>query len=136
MKTTLYVIVLFFSFSCFSQEDKVPEYVVYNTLINTGEVLKFGGKAVKFKKVISDSRCPTGVTCIWAGEAKILIEFFENGKSQGERLIRNTKVPIAEFFNSDILNIRGFTLSPYPNVDKRINPEEYRISLRISEKIN
>ncbi len=28
---------------------------------------------IKFKKVISDSRCPIGVQCVWAGEAKVLL---------------------------------------------------------------
>ena len=122
--------------SCFSQEEEGPEYIIYNNSVTAGELFSFGEKAMKFIRVISDSRCPTGVTCVWAGEAKILVEFFEKGRSQGEKVISNTKLPLSEFFKSDILNIIGFTLNPYPDVDKRINPEDYKISLRVSEKMN
>jgi len=34
---------------------------------------------LKFEEVLSDSRCPKDVECVWAGEAKVLIEIYQNG---------------------------------------------------------
>ena len=44
--------------------------------IQYGETFLINGYAIVFKKVISDSRCPEGVACIRAGEAKILVNIF------------------------------------------------------------
>lgn len=44
--------------------------------LKTGEQAAIGNVTIKFKKVLSDSRCPRGVTCIWAGEAKVLVAIY------------------------------------------------------------
>jgi hypothetical protein len=35
--------------------------------------------SIKFVEVVSDSRCPKGATCIWAGEASCLVELTSGG---------------------------------------------------------
>jgi hypothetical protein len=37
------------------------------------------GLKVEFDSVAEDSRCPRGVTCIWAGNAKILLKVEKDG---------------------------------------------------------
>ncbi|MCF4100764.1 hypothetical protein L1I30_03695 [Gillisia sp. M10.2A] len=68
--------------------------------LKTGEGFQMKSTAVIFKEVISDSRCPQNVTCIWAGEAKILIEITNCGK-----LVTAEEIVI---FGAGI----GFTSSP------------------------
>ncbi|MGV3524305.1 MAG: hypothetical protein ACO1RX_08775 [Candidatus Sericytochromatia bacterium] len=42
---------------------------------------------VQFEALLSDSRCPTGQICSWAGEAEMLLKIeFEEGKPQELRL--------------------------------------------------
>ena len=38
------------------------------------------GFYIRLKEVVEDSRCPKDVTCIWAGQAVVIVEVFENKK--------------------------------------------------------
>lgn len=35
---------------------------------------------------MEDSRCPTGVTCIWAGRARVKVEITSEGKTEEKTL--------------------------------------------------
>ncbi|HET8838204.1 MAG TPA: hypothetical protein VFM82_04340 [Flavobacteriaceae bacterium] len=84
--------------------------------VKLGETIGFGNKWVKFAKVLSDSRCPVDVTCVWAGEAKVLVEIYE-----GEKLLETKEVvisPTSEIIplfslKNNSVGIDG--LAPYPN---------------------
>lgn len=136
MKISVLFFALFHSLMFVTQEPPL-EYNIYSASLCSGDKLHFGNKAVEFKKVIEDSRCPSnpGITCIWEGEVKVLVEFYENGKSKGEKLISNSGISIAEYFNTEELNINGFVVSPYPESWKKIKPEDYRLSLEVAEKV-
>lgn len=38
----------------------------------------------KIEKIISDSRCPEGVQCVWAGEVNLLLGVYENNSKTEE----------------------------------------------------
>jgi len=66
-----YSLVLLFSLimgSLYAQEN--DSIVKFSAEMDLGELFSFENKSIQFKKVISDSRCPKEVTCIWAGERK------------------------------------------------------------------
>lgn len=44
-----------------------------------GAVVEGEGLRVRFDSVANDSRCPEGVTCVWAGNAEVLIEAEADG---------------------------------------------------------
>lgn len=111
------------------------EVIQYSSRLCEGDRLQFGNKAIQFKKVVSDSRCPKGTTCIWAGEVKVLVEFFENGQSLGEEVINGANFNLAQIFGKKSWNLNGFQVSPYPSIHYKIEPEEYSLSLNISETI-
>jgi hypothetical protein len=46
------------------------------------EVTAAGGLKIAFVELIEDSRCPTDVDCIWAGNAKIKVRVTKNGRSK------------------------------------------------------
>jgi hypothetical protein len=56
MKYFLLTAFLIFSFSFMAQE--IPEVHSYKAVIGQGELLNFGNRYLKFKEVVSDSRCP------------------------------------------------------------------------------
>lgn len=134
MKIAIFFLVLFHYGMLITQEIPV-KYNIYSATLCSGDQLYFGNKAVKFKEVISDSRCPEGVTCIWAGEIKVLVEFYEDGKFKGDKIITGTNISIAEFFNVKDLEISGMVVSPYPKVNEKISPGEYSLKLQVSEKL-
>jgi hypothetical protein len=72
MKIILALLLLLISPALMAQDDK-PKPITYSSLLQPGEFFSFGRNSLHFKEVISDSRCPKDVTCIWAGEAKILV---------------------------------------------------------------
>lgn len=42
---------------------------------------------MKITKIISDSRCPEGVTCVWAGEVQLELEIYKNQKIEKSETI-------------------------------------------------
>ncbi len=92
---------------------------IYNSVLTSGEQLEFGNKSIQFKAVISDSRYPEAVTCVWAGEAKVLIEIFEEGKPINEKqgvINRNIldEIPLQVSDGDVIYSINTLRLFPYP----------------------
>ena len=93
-----------------------------------GQELNFGKTSVNFLGVISDSRCPTQVTCIWPGEAKVLLGIRLNGKYFEKEVVisgRGAEIPLP----NDIL-MQFSHLRPYPETGAEIPAEDY--CLRIS----
>ena len=92
----------------------------------TGEDL-----SIKFVEVVSDSRCPTGATCIWAGEASSLIEITASGSTISKVLTQPglTSPPKDTVAGYEIT----FDLLPYPQLGKETKTADYRLKLVVSK---
>ena len=86
MKNSVYALLMLFSVIAFGQEDsaETPKIAIK---IPLGETVVIKGIAVKFVEVLEDSRCPTGVTCIWAGRTVVKVEVGSNGNKREKTLI-------------------------------------------------
>lgn len=116
----------------FSQDQPidVPKITIK---IPLGETVHFEEVSVKFVSVLEDSRCPLDVQCIWAGEAKLVVEINENGKDQiAKELLFNGKQKNILFTKSGY-QLRGVALLPYPAVS---NSEHRNYTLLVSEETN
>jgi hypothetical protein len=87
---------------------------------------------IEFVEVTGDSRCPKGVTCIWAGEvtAKVAIK---TGNSLDELLLTEpglTNFPPEQSFHGYKL---AYHIEPYPQAGAEIAEDEYRLHLKISK---
>lgn len=116
------------------------EYRIFNSVLRGGEQLEFGDKSIRFKAVISDSRCPKDVTCVWAGEAKVLIEIFEKGKLINEKLVVinpyfTDEIPLQFAAKDVIYSISAFRLFPYPSAASKKNPIDYTLEMQVSEHL-
>ncbi len=87
---------------------------------------------ITFEDVIEDSRCPSDVTCIWAGRASCIIKLVE-GSSQYRMVLTEsgltdqyTTVTYREYQLS-------FHLRPYPQAGQSIQRDEYRLQLIVSK---
>lgn len=128
-------VLLFLSLSFVSIAQETPE-IMHSAMLKEGDLFSMGKVSVIFKEVISDSRCPKKVTCIWAGEAKVLLEIYENGKFLENRIVSSTAANSGQQFAAAgmFYNISGFQLLPYPEVhSKKIKPE-YTLRLSFSKK--
>jgi len=92
-----------------------------------GENLKF-----KFLNVISDSRCPEGVTCIWAGEVSCLIQVTDKELKTTEVVLT---APGSSPGNKDITGYNiAFDVTPYPKQAQVINKGEYLLNMTVSKQ--
>ena len=148
MKITIFFLALFHSVFLNNQDPVPQKYNIQEATLCMGDMLVLGDKEIKFKEVVSDSRCPKAVSCIWAGEVKVLIQFYEDGKFKGDKIITGTNISIgasdivaganisiAEFFGTDELEIKKVVVTPYPEANYRISQEEYSVELLVSEAV-
>ena len=88
---------------------------------------------IEFAAVVSDSRCPSGATCIWQGEAscrlKITYKNTVNTKIITEPGLRSQPAT-TEFAGYEF----QFQLEPYPQVGKDIDKNEYMLQLTVNRK--
>lgn len=125
--------------TCHLQAQDSSEAKTFRSGLYMGEVMKFGNKSIKFRELISDSRCPRSVTCIWAGEAKVLVEVFENGKPCGTKVLtlaseEGLPTFLQEFFPAEMISLNSVTLYPYPEAPGALKPGDYRLDLEVKVK--
>ncbi|WP_034060195.1 hypothetical protein [Lacinutrix jangbogonensis] len=113
-----------------AETPKIVSKLMYGKTI-TVEDLEF-----KFVSVESDSRCPKGVQCVWAGEAIVLIDVFKDGKKVERKRISFSPTAqlqnsLGNLYASEALNISGFNIAPYPEYKNKIKAEDYYILLDV-----
>jgi hypothetical protein len=99
------------------------------------------GTAIKFVEVTNDSRCPKGVQCIWAGEAKCQLSIVYNTKETQNvpitlELIENGGIDgysKANWVNNNGEYKFSFKLTPYPESGKTINSADYHLLMTINK---
>ncbi|WP_146128767.1 hypothetical protein [Salegentibacter salegens] len=135
MKLTLLIAVFFLFVIPASAQEEIEEIEHYAQTY-VGEAFHFDGKTIRFKEVLSDSRCPSDVTCVWAGEAKILIEIFKNEKLVGEEIISSLsqELSLAKFFQGNF-SLNAIALTPYPKTSRKIKTSDYRLKFKVTEML-
>ncbi len=94
--------------------------------IDNGQLL------ISFESVTADSRCPKGVTCIWAGEAKCRMQITNEGSTSD---IVFTETGGTDGYSQSTFNnyTAHFRLEPYPEAGKQIGSNDYKLLLTITE---
>ncbi|MEO7673611.1 MAG: hypothetical protein ABIU09_05985 [Pyrinomonadaceae bacterium] len=87
---------------------------------------------IKFLNVPEDSRCPTGVNCIWAGVAKIKLQLRKNGK-RAEFELNTNQLDKSITFEGNEINLTALT--PYPKSGTAIKPAAYTATLSITKLV-
>jgi hypothetical protein len=91
------------------------------------------GLRLRFVRVAADSRCPTGVECVWAGNAEVVIEVGTRNRRVSKTLRLNTNAsperPAEDKY-------RGYTvklveLKPYPSASRKVRQGEYTATLLV-----
>lgn len=117
MKIKLLLLALF-SISIFIAQETNIQPPVIVAKIPLGSTVQFENTLVTFLKVIEDSRCPSDVTCIWAGQAKVSVSVTSNKETTEKELIFHGSSIGREsentLFVSETKTYIGYRLSPYP----------------------
>lgn len=84
-------------------------------------------RTVAFEAVLEDSRCPSGVVCVWAGNARVRLHLTRAG--QDTTVLLNTGLePRAVRIGQMRLELREVT--PAPHAGDTTRTGSYRITLR------
>lgn len=80
---------------------------------------------------IDDSRCPTGVTCIWAGQLIVNLEVTNELEEKVMlKLIRKRESEIAYAFGYSLLLL---DVAPHPKKDKEIQLSEQTVQIKLEK---
>jgi hypothetical protein len=128
MKYFTPLIALFFLISCASKPTSSPNEIV----INSTSYSKVGTVyEMKISKISSDSRCPEGVNCVWAGEVQMEMEIYKNQKLEhSETLFINYKKLeqnkhfFAEYLSTD-KKVKDIFVLPAKKQEQTIDLKDY-----------
>lgn len=82
---------------------------------------------------VNDSRCPTGVTCVWAGDAAVKIQMTAP-KTAPASAVLHTNIGSAPPAVHDGWRIKLVNVTPVPTTNGPPRPEDYRITLLIERQ--
>jgi hypothetical protein len=92
-------------------------------------VVDGGALNVTFDKVAEDSRCPSDVQCVWAGDGAVAMTVIPAGAPRYPVTLHTTLTPKA--VNSGPYQITLVGLKPYPKQGPKIPPATYVATLQI-----
>jgi hypothetical protein len=134
MKKSVLFLFIFISSLVFAQSPKSQKVKYIKVIQKVCSNQK--GVQLVLKEVLSDSRCPEGVRCIWAGEIKVVVSVYE-----GKKLVKEEELVISEkndeinkeFFMKYLppsqKNIKSINVVPYPKEVVKVDPTVYFIKL-------
>ena len=138
------VVLLSMFFVGFAPRPEAPRKVALNAVFNVdlnreftvkkgAEVVVNGEKLrIKFDSVNSDSRCPTGVQCVWAGNAAVTIEVATKHKKPVKATLNTTSNPREIAYKA--YKIKLIKLTPHPVHNQTIDPKNYEATLIVSKE--
>ncbi len=94
--------------------------------------IKKEGLKVSFSNVTEDSRCPTGVDCIWAGNGKVVLKLSKVRKRTAWMNLNTGVDPKQDDYRG--YEIKLVSLNPYPKKDAKIKKRDYVATLVVSRK--
>lgn len=95
-------------------------------------VVDGGALSVTFVKVAQDSRCPTGVQCVWAGDGAVSLTASTPSAGKDTVTLHTTLTPRAKKVGPYEIGLVG--LKPYPKQGSTIPPATYVATLHITRQ--
>jgi hypothetical protein len=99
--------------------------------LKAGEVAEVSDAGIKvsLNGVLEDSRCPTGVQCVWAGNGKVSLKLIK-GKGEPVSVELNTYAgPKSHKFEG--YDVRLMALDPYPKDGAQTSKDAYVVTLMV-----
>jgi hypothetical protein len=119
--------------SC-SESDDVQVLLNEELCLSIGQHASVTGEdlAVTFEEVTEDSRCPSDVTCVWAGRVSCVLELTHAGSS--DRMALTEPGLTSEYTKEEYEEYQlAFHVTPYPEAGTKIADDTYRLHLIISK---
>lgn len=119
--------VMLLGFSCGPKDgsNQVAVNLKVNNCFN-----KFENKVkICLDSVFNDSRCPTGLVCVWEGDA--IAAFSISRQDTIERFNLHSNKKFQNDTVIDGLTIKLLTIMPYPNKNSSIDPKSYNVEISV-----
>ena len=88
--------------------------------------------SVKFEAILEDSRCPEGVQCVWAGNARIELAVTKAGEDTASlELNTNDRYPVEAHYLDYTITL--IDLKPYPKAAEQKDIENYTATIEIQK---
>lgn len=129
MKKSILVLVLFAFVACKSAKENPNEVVI----TSKNEVVT-NDYTIVVNKIVSDSRCPIGTNCIWAGELVMELSVWKNNKMEETLVLTfspTSKDENMAWFRKYIPNTKKlikYQISP-SKTEKQLELKDYKIEL-------
>lgn len=116
------------------QQPTEPNYAEIDTdlslYIGESVVIKNHEINLKFVDVLSDSRCPSDVECVWEGTVSLMINIEYNDQDLGDFILNSSNLHKASFMG---YYVKFKELNPYPISTEIIQKSEYVATFSVSE---
>lgn len=90
--------------------------------------------SITFNAYPNDSRCPSDVTCIWAGFVEVELLINQKGKESVLKLSTEPNVSGLPVQNTvGDYSIKLIDVIPYPATNVRIDPNQFRVVLLVEK---
>lgn len=94
------------------------------------------GFQLVLKAITNDSRCPQGVTCIWAGEVTAVVSVYKDSKLMEDMTLvfsmeneEDNKKWFRAYLPTKQKEIKSMRVMPYPKEGIRIEAKEYYLKI-------
>lgn len=132
MKKVFSVLLILLSSFAFAQKITTQYY----SKVKQNSCFKGKGYKLVLKEVLADSRCPQGVTCIWAGEVSAVVSVYKDSEFiEDKKLVFSTNNDtvnlkwITPYLDESQRAINSLTIEPHPHVGKVIKPKDYYLKI-------
>lgn len=111
---------------------EVPVGQEFTLAVAESAVLRGPDVTVTFVGVPEDSRCPSDVICVWAGNGKVELRIERSGGAATVVALNTTVEPREA--SLDGYSLQLVALEPSPVSTRRIGRDEYRARLRVGQR--
>jgi hypothetical protein len=108
------------------------EDITIDTAVQTNKLSE--AYSFKIKEIISDSRCPIGVNCVWAGEVELVLSIYKEGvfyKEEpliiGFKNFPENKLLLEKYISNK--KIQNIAVLPEKKQDVEISLEDYSLKI-------
>ena len=102
--------------------------------IRVGQWVTIEGERLRvtFDRVAEDSRCPEGVQCVWAGNAKVMLRLSKARRRSSTMTLNTGTDPKQAAYRG--YEVRLVKLEPYPKEKRRIRRRDYAATLVVERR--
>lgn len=138
MKNLILLFLILFNTLAFAQN--TPKENIKYVKITQKKCLKKSDYQIVFNELVSDSRCPEGVTCIWQGEASAVVSLYKNSKLIEDKTMvfsmknmEENKKWFSKYLPEKQRKIKTIGVFPNPKQGVVVNKKDYYLKIGYSK---